>query len=537
MIFRGVDDVALRRLRFLHRVNARLQILDIDFTIGICHTIEIMAAILNLCDSEGSAAEPFTGKTVQLHQPEGRPLGIGKYKLRVFIAVDLDDSGGIVNEIAVGSKKLRHPICARLQIGKVDLTIFICHVLFREGAADFFNPEGGIGQGGKICAVQFHQMDAWFLIVEEDELQDAVSTLQFDLLRCRVDDMRTICCNFLHHISAGLQVGQQDLAELVCLILTQQLSILIDLKRDIRQCLLGFAVVFKNAKAGFFLIDDGYADEVTCNNRLGVDRLVFDIAVRALNFCNTVCTRLDLIKNGHASGSGLLGVGCAGFNVLNLDDCAGKRHTGIGVFPDFQGTVRGILKCERRLFPVDHLHILGRLLAQQIAGRRRTFIYRVVACQTQGNHDFATGIGCEGSNRGALGINNFENRTAKRDLRPLLQLNDLQTGLCRIIVRIAGIGTIGGHIQRDGGIGIHHVVLQIAVLILLRTHRIINAVFIDIRLNGELDAASLTINRICRIKDLELSGIAIAGSFCFNLCDFTVVHIHDLGAGRDCRGV
>lgn len=148
--------------------------------------------------------------------------------------------------------------------------------------------------------------------------------------------------------------------------------------------------------------------------------------------------------------------------MLNLDDCAGKRHAGIGVFPDFQGTVRGILKCERRLFPVDHLHILGRLLAQQIAGRRRTFIYRVVACQTQGNHDFTTRIGCKGSNRGALGINNFEDRTAKRNLRSLLQLNDLQTGPPPDHRPDRWYRTIGGHIQRDGGIGIHHVVLQIA---------------------------------------------------------------------------
>ena len=38
-------------------------------------------------------------------------------------------------------------------------------------------------------------------------------------------------------------------------------------------------------------------------------------------------------------------------------------------------------------------------------------------------------------------------------------------------------------------------------------------------------------------EELEDLRDELAGSFCFNLCDFTVVHIHDLGAGRDCRGV
>ena len=87
--------------------------------------------------------------------------------------------------------------------------------------------------------------------------------------------MGFVCCDLFDQVGAWLQVSQENLTELVCLILADRLPIFECLKSDVGQCLLGLAVIFQNTKARLLFVHDGNADSVAGDNCLGIDRFVF----------------------------------------------------------------------------------------------------------------------------------------------------------------------------------------------------------------------------------------------------------------------
>ena len=207
MIFMMLLHIAFRRIHFNNGIDAGLQIGDVDLTIHICDAIQIVCSILDLRNTEGCTGQTLAIVAIQLHELECRHLGVGEHKLGIFIAIDLDDASGVVDQVAVWGFQLRYLICSGLQCGQVNLAVFIGHVLLGEGAADMLNPEPGVGLGLQGGAVQLDEVDTGLLIVHEDQLQDAVGTGQFNLLGIGVDDVLGISSDLFNEISAGFQVS------------------------------------------------------------------------------------------------------------------------------------------------------------------------------------------------------------------------------------------------------------------------------------------------------------------------------------------
>ena len=149
----------------------------------------------------------------------------------------------------------------------------------------------------------------------------------------------------------------------------------------------------------------------------------------------------------------------------------------------------------------------------------------------------ALGVGGKGSDRCAFGINHFKHRALQGDGRAFLVLEDFQAGLGGFLFRGVGVVAVCRQSQRRGRIGIAHVFLQVAILVLLGAHSVVDGVLIDIGTKAQLDAAALSIDCAGRIQDLELSGISLSGGLGGDDINFLVVHINDLRAGRNRRGI
>jgi hypothetical protein len=50
-------------------------------------------------------------------------------------------------------------------------------------------------------------MDTRLLIIEEDQLQNAIGAFQLNLLRRGIDDVRGVGSDFLYKVGAGFQIG------------------------------------------------------------------------------------------------------------------------------------------------------------------------------------------------------------------------------------------------------------------------------------------------------------------------------------------
>ncbi len=56
MKFLGIFNIVIRHVNFLHRINTRLQIINLDFALRVGNSIKIVAAVLNFGDTESYAA-------------------------------------------------------------------------------------------------------------------------------------------------------------------------------------------------------------------------------------------------------------------------------------------------------------------------------------------------------------------------------------------------------------------------------------------------------------------------------------------------
>ena len=532
MVLTQILHIAFRCIHLNDGVDAGLQIGDVDFTVGVGDAIEVMSAILNLRNAEGCSGQALAIEAIQLDQAEAGHAGIGKDELCILITIDLNDTSGVINQVAFRCFQLSDLICTGLQGGQVNLTILIGHIFLGEGATHMLNAESRIGLRLQCSAIQLHQMDAGLLVIEENQLQNTVRALQLNLLRIGIDDMLGVRCNFLCNIGTGLQISQQDLSELIGLEDAQRLGVAEDLERDVRQGLLILGVVLDDSQAGLLLIDDGHLHSVSGEHSCGIDRIIHDVACRCSDLLDSVCTGLNFIEDGHARVVGLTSVGGTRLNVLDLHHCAGELHAGVRVLPDHQSAVRCILKSQSCLLAEFHSDILCGLLTQQVPVRCLALVDGIVARQSQRDHDLALGVGCECTNSSALGIHHFKHSALQGDGSAFLILDDLQAGLGRLFFRGVGIVTVSGQAQRCGGVGIHHVVLQLTVLIHLSTHGIVDGVLIDIGTKAHLHAAGLTLHAANGIQDLELTGVTITSGLGGDHVDLLVIHIHDLSACR-----
>ena len=123
MVLGIVRDVVLHRGQFTHRVNARLQIGDQDFSRGIGGAVQVVATVLNPGDAESHPGQPGA-VAAQFDKLEGGLDMVGKNELGVFIWLQLNDALGLIDDVAI-TGFFSHYIGARGEHGKVNFSIFV----------------------------------------------------------------------------------------------------------------------------------------------------------------------------------------------------------------------------------------------------------------------------------------------------------------------------------------------------------------------------------------------------------------------------
>ena len=135
MVFCVVQYIAAGRCDLLDRVHARFQIGDGDAPVGVSHAVEIVAAVLDLCDTESCTGKIAVVLRVVFHHGQDRLFRVGEHETSIFSGFDLDDTLIIVHQIAIRRGDFLHGVRARLQCGQVDLTVLVGHIFLGEGAA------------------------------------------------------------------------------------------------------------------------------------------------------------------------------------------------------------------------------------------------------------------------------------------------------------------------------------------------------------------------------------------------------------------
>ena len=135
VVFRVVQHIAAGRGDLLDGVDARFQIRDRNTPVGVGHTVEVVAAVLDLCDTESCTGKIAVVLRVIFHHGQDRLFRVGEHETGVFSGIDLDNALGVVHQVAVRRGNFLHGICARLQCGQIDLTVLVGHIFLGEGAA------------------------------------------------------------------------------------------------------------------------------------------------------------------------------------------------------------------------------------------------------------------------------------------------------------------------------------------------------------------------------------------------------------------
>ena len=123
----------------------------------------------------------------------------------------MDDPLGVINHIA-RTLQFRHHISAHRELAEVNGPILRGRIfLGAPGTVYRFNPETGVGDWfGEVGAVHLRQMDARLQVVEENQLLDAVASLQLHLLGCGDGNVSVVALLLLYPVSTRLTVGEQD---------------------------------------------------------------------------------------------------------------------------------------------------------------------------------------------------------------------------------------------------------------------------------------------------------------------------------------
>ena len=215
--------------------------------------------------------------------------------------------------------------------------------------------------------------------------------------------------------------------------------------------------------------------------------------------------------------------------MLNGDHGPLQFLPGVGPLLDSQRTVGIIKKRHLGYFIVDHGDVLSRLLADDIMRRGIPFNHGIIADFAEGDLNAAVPIRHKDADGVAVRADDLETAPADGNFRPRLIFEDSQPGFIFNggAVRVVAVS---GKAHGRGGVGVHHIILDIPVLILLGADRIVDGVLIDIGAERELDTAGFAIHAFQRVQNLELAGIAVAGALRGNGGDVPVVHVHNPGA-------
>ena len=250
-----VDDVVGHRGGFFDRVHPRLQLGDVDLTLIVCDTVQVVAAVLNPGNPEMYAAQPGAVRA-GLDNPQ-RGLGrVGEHEAGVLVRVHLNDANSIVRQIPLRGLQLPHLIGAGGQLAEVDLAIDVRGELLPVAAAHQLELKADIGKGLHGNTVHLHQMNPRLEAVEEHQGLDAVPRLNLNLLGRAVHHVGVIRGDLLGHIGAGEEIIYIDPAILIRGELVIQLRIPVDRKGYIGQGPVGGPVNLEDLQTGLLGVGD-----------------------------------------------------------------------------------------------------------------------------------------------------------------------------------------------------------------------------------------------------------------------------------------
>ena len=368
MMFHWVNEVVRHGGGLFDRISARLQVRDQDFPLFIGGTVQVVGAVLNLCDAEGHAGQGGAVRA-QLDQMEGGFDGVGKDKLRRLVGLQLNDALGLVDDIA-GTLQLCHHISPRLQLGQVNFTVLVGGELRRAKAAVHgLNTELGIGDHlGRIGAVHLDQINAGLAVIKEVKGLDTIPSGEFDFLGRGVHQVAAVPSVYLlDKIGARRAVGQSDLAQGVRLVIPQQFPVPPDSERDAGHGFMALPVILNDLQAGQGLILDGVLHTVPSDDGGGIGLGVSLPALRGGELHDFVCPRLQLREGIGAAGVGGAGVGRAALNMFDLDAGPVQLIAGVRVYLDHpQLTIGLVPECDLGRLTVADSHLLGVLLREQV---------------------------------------------------------------------------------------------------------------------------------------------------------------------------
>ena len=363
VILPQVENVRGIRGSFPHGVHAGLQIGNQNLTLFIGGAVKIMCSVFDLGDTEMYIFQAAT-VCAGLNDLQRGLDGIGEYELCVLIGVKLDDTLGLVDDIAL-TGFFRHHIRASGQLGKVDLAVlvggkFLGAVVTSHGL-NFKNCVGDHLAG--IGAVYLDEPHTGLHIIEEQQLLDAVAGRQLHLLRRSVEDMPIAAGIHLHGtVGAGGSIGQKDFTKLVRAEFTERNAVSENFKGDIGHGNHVLAVIFDDPQTGQFLVYQRKSGGFAGGHGSRIGGIVLQPAGGRGDLLDLVSTGLDVVKDGIARKIGFSGVGHAALDVLDLHHGTGQVRPGVGQLLDAKRSVRLIPEGDFCDFPVFHLDILcGRI--------------------------------------------------------------------------------------------------------------------------------------------------------------------------------
>ena len=363
VILPQVENVRGIRGGFPHGVHAGLQIGNQNLALLVSGAVEIMRSVLNFSDTEMNI---FQAAPVRagLDDLQGGLDGVGEYELCVLVGVKLDDTLGLVDDIAL-TGFFRHHIRAGGELGEVDLAVpvggkFLGAVVTSHGL-NFKNCIGNDLAG--IGAVYLDKPHTGLYIVEEQQFLDAVPCGQLHLLRRGVEDVTIAAGVHLHGaVGAGGSVRQENFAKLVRLKFAERNAVTENLEGDIGHGNHVLAVIFDDPQTGQLLVYQRKSGGFAGGDGSRIGGVVLQPAGGRSDLLDLVSTGLDVVKDGIARKIGFGGVGHAALDVLDLHHGTGQVRPGVGQLLNAKRSVRLIPAGQLRHLAILNLDILcGRI--------------------------------------------------------------------------------------------------------------------------------------------------------------------------------
>ena len=241
--------------------------------------------------------------------------------------------------------------------------------------------------------------------------------------------------------------------------------------------------------------------------------------------------------------------------MLDPDSNTLQRFSGIADLLYTEISIRSVPEGYFGSFPIGNGNILRGTIRQQMVFRGNQLGNGVIAHLNIRNLNDTVIVGREGAEHIALGRNHLKDSALQRLLRPLLQLDDPQSSLLRLlgffwflrIFRIFGfrviwnrnvgiVGKFADYRGRNGNIriGIEHIVLDFTIFVCLKTACVVDGVLYHDAAHVDLNTARFPLYSRGRIHNLTLPFVPHITWFRNGqTVNFLIVHIQQLGSCRD----